>query len=120
MSLKFDEAALKAIRAKGIKPTKEMLNSVVASMRISGVDANNEKAVTASASVAVESALKFDFSKLLKKTPVAQQEPKAQLNFCGVACPRCGKPMIYANILNRQVGYCTNGCAIAVPFPVEN
>lgn len=120
MSLTFREIAEQALKNKGIEPTKERVNSVVASVRVSGVDMNNASAVTACADAAVESSMKFDWSRL-KKAPVhtQQQETKPELNFTGFNCPRCGKPTVYARIYERTVAYCPYGCAISTPFPVK-
>lgn len=119
MSLTFKEIAENALKSKGIEPTKERINSVVASVKLSGVDASNSSAVTACADAAVESSMKFDWSRL-KKAPVqTKQEDKPNLNFTGLNCPRCGKPTVYARIYERTVAYCPYGCAISTPFPVK-
>jgi len=122
MPINMSKIAEQVMKKKGIEVTKERLNSVVASMRVSGVNANDEKAVMACASVAIESSMRFDYSKVLnKKIPVkAKETPKVapNLKFTGKDCPRCGKPMVLASIMNRDVSYCTNGCNIALPFPV--
>lgn len=123
MSLR--DIAIKALEKKSIKPTEEKINSVVASLRLAKVDLSDEKAITASADFAVNSSMKFDGVSLFKKIQQATQKkaPEVQestkTNFCGLMCPRCGKPLVYAHIEARDVGYCTNGCNIAVPFPKE-
>lgn len=123
MSLK--DVAITALKKKGIEPTEDKVNTVVASLRLSGVDLSDKQAVTASAEFAVNSSMKFDGSALFKKLQSAQNKTAPQVNesaktnFCGIMCPRCGKPLVYAHIYKRDVGYCTNGCNIAVPFPKD-
>lgn len=122
MSLNFTKIAEEVLKNKGIEPTKERISSVVASVRVSGVNQSSVEAVTACAEVAVNSSMKFDWGKF-KKAPVVQAKKEetsnVSLNFTGIDCPRCGKPTVYANINERKVAYCTNGCNIAVPFPVR-
>lgn len=123
MSLK--DIAVSALKKQKIEPTKERINSVVASIRVSGVDVNDNNAVIASADFAVKSSLKFDGVSLFKKIQEASNKKIPQNNkqikpqLCGLMCPRCGKPLVLAHIDSRDVGYCTAGCNIAVPFPVK-
>ena len=123
MSLK--DSAINALKKQGIKPTEDKINAVVASVRMSKVNLSDEHSVTAAADFAVKSSMKFNADGLFEKLQAkVTQKPKANesanTNFCGIMCPRCGKPLVYAHIEKRDVGYCTNGCNIAVPFPVKD
>ena len=116
MSLKFNDIAKKALEDKGIEATKERVNAVVASVRVAGVNPNDEMAVKACAQVAVNSSMKFDWSRFKKAENIPSKVVEKETITTGVPCPRCGKPTVYANIYGRRVAYCNNGCNISVPF----
>ena len=116
MSLKFSDIAKKTLEEKGIEATKERVDAVVASVRIAGVNPNDESAVKACTEVAVKSSMKFDWSKFKKPQNIPSEVVEKETITTGVPCPRCGKPTVYANIYGRRVAYCTSGCNIAVPF----
>ena len=111
-------SAIRMLKAKGKKATKYAVDSVVASMRFSGLGCESPKEkITAAAEIAVESYYKFNGSGI---AAYKKREEKPALtgstNFSGVSCPRCGKPMVFANIWNRKSSYCLNGCMIDLPF----
>lgn len=117
MSLNITDIAIDALKNKGIEVTKDKVNSIVASVKISGVNLNDCNAVTACAEVAVDSSMKFDWSKFQKASPsIKKEESSLNTNFSGISCPRCGKPTVFANIMERKVAYCTSGCNIVIPF----
>lgn len=106
--------AAKALRERGMKATKENVSQVVASMKSVGVNSNSLD-IKAVAEIATASCSKFKGINLLKamhKEVVAETKPT------GSSCPRCGKPMIFAQLRTRPCSYCAS-CYIALPFKSE-
>lgn len=113
--------AVTALRKEGLLATKENVNRIVSSMVVAG--ANNDssiKVLAETANIAVESFNKFKGTKLLSNSVKDKTKTTAKYEQCGMSCPRCGRPMVYADIRTRKVGYCIGDCHIALPFKEEN
>ncbi len=114
---KLQLTAITALRHEGLKATKENVNRIVSSMVTAGASNNSSiDELATTASIAVESFNKFKGTKLLSKSVKEEVQTTAKYEQCGMSCPRCGRPMVYAKIRTRNVGYCTGNCHIALPF----
>lgn len=108
--------AITALRNKGYKATKENVDRIVSSMVVAG--ATNDSSIDSLAStvtLAINSFAKFKGTSLLSKT-VKEPRITAKYEQCGMSCPRCGRPMVFANVRTRKVAYCLGDCHIALPF----
>jgi hypothetical protein len=108
---KLQILAAEALRKNGMKATKENVNQVVASMRAVGI-ASSSKDMADVAEMAAASCGNFKGSSLLKSV---RKEVVAEVKPAGCSCPRCGKPMVLAQLRTRPCSYCTS-CYIALPF----
>ena len=109
--------AVTALKKEGYKPNQENINKIVSSMVVAG--ATNDSSVTTlaeTAVIAVESFGKFKGTNLLSRTVKDEVKTTAKYEQCGMSCPRCGKPMVFANLRTRKCAYCIGDCHIALPF----
>lgn len=107
--------AMTALRQEGYKATKENVDRIVSSMVVAGATNNSSvDSLVKTATLAINSFAKFKGTQLLSKS--VKESVTAKYEQCGMTCPRCGRPMVFANIKTRKVGYCLGDCHIALPF----
>lgn len=108
--------AITALRKNGFKATKENVDRIVSSMVVAGVDNNSSvDSLASTATLALNAFAKFKGTSMLSKT-VKEPIVTAKYEQCGMSCPRCGRPMVFANVKTRKVAYCLGDCHIALPF----
>ena len=117
---KLQLTAITALRQEGYKATKENVDRIVSSMVIAGATNNSSiETLVKYSNIALSSFAKFKGTNLLSKT-VKESEITSKYEQCGMSCPRCGRPMVYAKIRTRPVAYCIGDCHIALPFKEQN